>query len=110
MDNSEFVSRSVEFSTGSKETILDGLTGATVRVRANDRHENTRKKIAMELTNVWGSVANKIGDYASPGTARDIGLLSGFTVGAGGTARTVNAIVEDPLGFLDSFRQLAKLV
>lgn len=112
-DGERHVSRSVQFETGAKETILDGLTGTTVEVRARDRHKNTRTKVAMERATVWGSLAKELVDEHDgneTAAAGSVGLLSGFTVGAGSTARALDSLVENPLGFLRSLQQLARLV
>ncbi|USZ67281.1 hypothetical protein NGM10_11125 [Halorussus salilacus] len=112
-DSGESVSRSVEFSTGSKETVLDGLSGTTVEVRASDRHDNTRSKVAMERSNVYGAMAEEFATRSDVDTTTAsgyAGLLSGLTVGGGESAETLNAIAEDPFGFLESLQQLAGLV
>ncbi|MFC7079249.1 hypothetical protein [Halorussus caseinilyticus] len=103
---------SPSFSTGAKETILDGLAGATVKIRATDRHQNVRTKVAMERTNVWGSVAKELAteiDGSDTEIALGAGLLSGLSVGAGGTGRAIDSIVSNPYGFYQTLTQLISL-
>ena len=104
------VSANRYFKTGVVESSITALSGTEVSVKATDSHRNHRTMTALERSNFYGSLAKEIGPKASVSTAADLGMLSGFTVGAGGTAKTVKAILEDPLGFLSSLQQLVGLM
>lgn len=111
-DGTSHGSVSREFETGLKETILDGLTGTTVVVRASDRHDNTREQVAMKRSNVYGAMAEEIAAETGASdteAARFAGAASGITVGGGETGRVVNAIVEDPLAFIDAVYQIIEI-
>ena len=101
-----------EFTTGPVESINSALGGTTVDVKAADRHDNTRRVVALERTNFYGEVADELGSdtIMTRGIASDLGKLSGFSTGAGSTLETVTAIAENPLGFLDSISQVVTLL
>ena len=98
------------FTTGVVESSVTALSGTSVEVKATDRHRNHRAMTALERSNFYGSLAKEIGPKSSVKTAGDLGLLSGFTVGAGGTAKTAKAILEDPFGFLGTLQQMASMM
>lgn len=109
-DYPDSVSVSTRFETGPGESLFDTVFGTTVRIHASDRHDNTHEKVGMERSNFYGTLADELGPMADEDTAADLGLLSGFTAGMGGTARTVEAVLDDPIGFVDSLSQLARMM
>ena len=109
-DYPDSASISTQFQTGAAESLFDGVFGTTVQIRASDRHDNTRERVGLERSNFYGTLAGKLGPMADEETASDLGLVSGFTAGMGGTARTIGAVIDDPLGFVDGLVQLAEVM
>lgn len=108
----EGVGQNVEFTTGASGTLLDAFGGAVVEVEAVDQHGNDNRTVALERTNFYGEVAGKLGSDTIYGEqiAHDLGALSGFTVGAGESIETVQAVLDDPLGFLNSINEVIALL
>ncbi|WP_132061027.1 hypothetical protein [Halorussus amylolyticus] len=109
-DAPEAYSASTQFQTGVLESTFDGVFGTTVTVRASDRHANTHQRVGMERSNFYGTLAGELGSMADEDTAGNLGLLSGFTAGMGGTARTIEAIADDPFGVLGALGQLVEVM
>ncbi|WP_224271062.1 hypothetical protein [Haloprofundus salinisoli] len=105
-----------QFTTKFFETSLDSLTGTTVFITAEDRHDNEIREIGYQRANFYGSVAGELDEDSifTPVVAGQIGQLSGFAASLGSTGKdaheAVTGFIEDPFGFVDGIKQLIALL
>jgi hypothetical protein len=102
-----------EFEVGAIDTTITALGGTTVSVRSTDRHGNTNETVAIRRQNFYSEVGEGLArGYGSNSTvlALKTGQLSGFTTGAGGTAKELRAAARDPVGYVKSITQLVELL
>lgn len=83
-----------------------------MQVEAEDRHGNKGRITALERSNFYGHVASEYGSDSiyNEEIAVGAGLLSGFSVGAGESAATIEAMANDPFGFIDSLTNILDLL
>ncbi len=79
---------------------------------ATDSHGNEESTVAIRRANAIGQLAGKLESdtiYAEK-AAGQLGVLSGFSSGMGGTVKSLLSLVRDPLGFVDQLTGLVELL
>jgi hypothetical protein len=100
------------FTAGAIEGIADSLEATAVVVEAEDRAGNVGQETAIRRSNFYGIVAGNIGADTIYGeeAAGTLGLLSGFSTGAGEAVNGLRAFARDPLAVVDAIRQITTLL
>jgi hypothetical protein len=118
-DDFVFARVKTTFKVGFFETSADAVTGSTVKVKATDVHENTKTDVALKRQNFYGNLAGELNheNRFTTTAAGELGKISGFSTAVGDVPRsakqtvesipaTLQALREDPLGFLDGIERL----
>lgn len=103
------------FTSNAWDSVFDSVTGATVSIHGADEHGNEKRQIGFERANFYGQLAGAVEyeGYADNYAANGVGIISGMSASFGkirGSAEAIAHIVSNPVAFIQSFRQIIKLL